>query len=175
MSLKQINPSDIDGKVIDMIGNQWMLVTSGNMQSFNMMTASWGYLGFMWGFPSAVCFLRPTRYTKEWIDRTHTFILSFFPDKYRKALSKLGTESGRDMDKMRKSGLTPMQLPTGDVGYEEASLTIVCHVAFAQDLKEDGFIDKSIMPKWYPKGATDLHTMYVGQIVAAFRHTNSLF
>ena len=84
MTLKQIDPTKIDDKFIDMIGNEWMLITSGNMDSFNMMTASWGFLGYMWGLPAATCFLRPTRYTKEWVDRTHSFTISFFPDKYKK-------------------------------------------------------------------------------------------
>ena len=47
MTLKQIDPTKIDDKFIDMIGNEWMLITSGNMDSFNMMTASWGFLGYM--------------------------------------------------------------------------------------------------------------------------------
>ena len=54
MTLKQINPSDLDDKLIDMIGKQWMLGTSGNIDSFNMMTASWGFLGYIWGYPAAM-------------------------------------------------------------------------------------------------------------------------
>ncbi|MCM1005133.1 MAG: flavin reductase [Prevotella sp.] len=175
MTLKQLNPVEIDGKLIEMIGNQWMLVTSGNIDSFNMMTASWGFMGYIWGFPAAMCVVRPTRYTKEWLDKTHSYTLTFFPEKYKSILQNLGTKSGRDMDKMHKSGLTPIQLPTGDVGYEEATLTLVCRVAYEQDMTEAAFLDKTIMPRWYTKGATDLHTMYIGQITAAFQKHNSMF
>ena len=169
MTLKQIDPTKIDDKFIDMIGNEWMLITSGNMDSFNMMTASWGFLGYMWGLPAATCFLRPTRYTKEWVDRTHSFTISFFPDKYKKILTTLGSKSGREIDKMHESGLTPIQLPTGDVTYKEATLTLVCRVMYHQTLDAKGFIDTTVMPKWYPLGATDLHTMYIGQIQAAYQ------
>lgn len=175
MTLKQIDPQKIDDKFIDMIGNEWMLVTSGNMESFNMMTASWGFLGFIWGLPAATCLIRPSRYTKEWVDKTHSFTLSFFPDKYKKALSVLGSKSGRDMDKMKDSGLTPIALPTGDVTYKEATLTLVCRVMYRQALDEKGFIDPTIMPKWYPLGPTDLHTMYIGQIQAAYQRPTGLF
>lgn len=175
MTLKQINPADINGKLIDMIGNQWMLVTSGTIDSFNMMTASWGFLGYIWGFPAAMCVIRPTRYTKEWLDKTHSYTLTFFPDKYKKALSVLGSKSGRDMDKMHESGLTPVPLPTGDVGYEEATLTIVCRVAYEQNMTQASFLDKSVMPRWYPKGPSDLHTMYIGQIIAAYHKPKALF
>lgn len=175
MTLKQLDPLKLDGKYIDMIGNDWMLVTSGNLDSFNMMTASWGFLGFMWGLPSATIFVRPTRYTKEWIEKTHSFTLTLFPDKYKKILSTLGSKSGRDMDKMKDSGLTPIGLPTGDVTYKEATLTIVCRVMYKQPLAEKGFIDPTIMPKWYPLGADDLHTMYIAQIQAVYQRPTGLF
>lgn len=175
MTLKQINPADLDGKLIDMIGNQWMLVTSGSIDSFNMMTASWGFLGYIWGYPAAMCVVRPSRYTKEWLDKTHSYTLTFFPEKYKNILSVLGSKSGRDMDKMHDSGLTPIQLPTGDVSYEEASLTIVCRVAYSQPMTQSSFLDKTIMPKWYPKGMADLHNMYFGQITAVYQHPKPLF
>lgn len=168
MVLKQIAPEKIDLNFIESIGKDWMLVTSGNQQSFNMMTASWGFAGYIWGLPATAIVIRPSRYTKEFIDKGHTYTLSFFPDKYKKILSVLGSKSGRDMDKMAKSGLTPMQLPTGDMSYEEASLTIACRVMFAQPLKESGFIDPTLMPKWYPLGADDLHTLYIGEIQAVY-------
>lgn len=175
MTLKQIDPAKLDGKFIDMIGNDWMLITSGTMDSFNMMTASWGFLGFMWGLPAATCFVRPSRYTKEWIDKTHSLTLSFFPDKYKKVLSELGSKSGRDMDKMKNSGLTPIALPTGDVTYKEATLTLVCRVMYRQQLVEKDFIDPTVMPKWYPKGPADLHYMYITQIQAVFQRPSGLF
>ncbi len=175
MTLKQIDANKIDGNFIKMIGQDWMLITSGTPESFNMMTASWGFAGFMWGLPATSVFVRPSRYTKEFIDRTHSYTLSFFPDKYKKILTELGTKSGTEMNKMTDSGLTPIQLPTGDMTFQEATLTIVCHVMYKLPLEEQGFVDNSIMPKWYPKGPTDLHTQYIGQIVAAYVQKTGIF
>lgn len=169
MVLKQITPEKLDLNMIEAIGKDWMLVTSGNQQSFNMMTASWGFAGYMWGLPATAIVIRPSRYTKEFIDKTHTYTLSFFPDKYKNILSKLGSKSGRDMNKMSDSGLTPIQLPTGDMSYEEATITIACRVMYAQPLSEKGFIDTTLMPKWYPLGASDLHTLYIGEIQAIYQ------
>lgn len=173
MVLKQITPEKLDLNIIEAIGKDWMLVTSGNQQSFNMMTASWGFAGYMWGLPSTAIVIRPTRYTKTFIDKTHTYTLSFFPDKYKGILSKLGSESGRDINKMTESGLTPIQLPTGDMGYEEATYTIVCRVMYAQPLVESGFLDPTLMPKWYPLGDKDLHTLYIGEIQAIYEKGKS--
>ena len=171
MALKEIDITKLDRPFIDMIGNQWMLITSGDKDSFNMMTASWGFMGYVWGYPAAAVMLRPTRYTKQWIDRTHSYTLTFFPKPCRKQLAVLGTKSGRDMDKMHDSGLTPIELPGGQMSYKEATLTIVCEVAYAQEMKEECLLDKKVMPDWYPKGPSDLHTLYIGRITAAYLHT----
>lgn len=175
MTLKQIDPQKIDNNFIKMIGQDWMLVTSGTPDYFNMMTASWGFAGFMWGLPATAIFVRPTRYTKQFIDKTHSYTLSFFSDKYKKILTELGTKSGTEMDKMHKSGLTAIQLPTGDMTFKEAALTIVCRVMYEQPLKEAGFLDNALLPKWYPKGVTDLHTMYIGQIQSVFSQKTGIF
>lgn len=175
MTLKQIDPAKIDDNFIKMIGQEWMLITSGTLEDFNMMTASWGFAGFIWGLPATAVFIRPTRYTKEFVDRTHSYTLSFFSEKYKKILTELGTKSGRDMPKMSKSGLTPIQLPTGDITFQEASLTLSCKVLYKQELEQQGFLDPSVMPKWYPKGPSDLHTMYIGQILSAYTAKTGLF
>ena len=43
--MKKIAPKDIDKNVIKLIGQDWMLVTAGDQEKFNMMTASWGSMG----------------------------------------------------------------------------------------------------------------------------------
>ncbi len=50
------------------IGKEWMLITAGNKEKANTMTASWGGLGVMWGKNVAYVFVRDSRYTKEFID-----------------------------------------------------------------------------------------------------------
>ena len=166
--MRKIDPSEITDNAIDLIGRQWMLVTSGDIKSFNMMTASWGMIGVMWNLPVATCVIRPSRYTHQWVERTMRYTLTFFDSRYKKILGELGTKSGRDMDKMHDSGLTPIALPSGDISYAEARLTLVCEVVYRKQYSEDGFIDKSLLPKWYPEGLDNLHTMYIGHIVEAY-------
>jgi flavin reductase (DIM6/NTAB) family NADH-FMN oxidoreductase RutF len=88
-----------------MIGEDWMLITAEHNGQTNTMTASWGGLGFMWGKNVAFIVIRPQRYTKEFIDATDTFSLCFFEKQYKKILGYLGSISGRDEDKITKSGL----------------------------------------------------------------------
>ena len=86
-----------------------MLVTAGDAASHNTMTASWGGLGVLWGAPVATCYIRQSRYTKEFVDGSDLFTLSFLdPAVWRRQLSYLGRVSGRDEDKIKAAGLTPV-------------------------------------------------------------------
>ena len=108
--MKKIAVKDFQANPFDLIGKKWMLVTAEHEGVVNTMTASWGGLGHMWNKDVAYVVIRPQRYTKDLVDQEETFTLSFFGEEHRKALGYLGTVSGRDEDKISKSGLTPIQV-----------------------------------------------------------------
>ncbi len=149
------------------ISRQWMLVTAGDGSRSNTMTASWGGVGIMWGKPVATVYIRPQRYTKEFIDRNEYFTLSFLPEEYRKALNVCGTVSGRDVsDKWQEAGLHPAEID-GTTGVEEADEIFVCRKLYAQEMLPQCFIDGECDTKWYPE--KDYHTMYIAEIVKVLR------
>ena len=161
MELKEIQTSQLHSDAFTMIGKEWMLVSAERDGVVNTMTASWGGMGILWNKKVAFVFLRPQRYTKEFIDGTDTFSLSILGEEHRKTLSYLGTVSGRDEDKISKSGLHVKH--EGVTPYfEEANTVMVCRKLFAQPLDPAGFIDKECDTKWYPQ--KDDHTMYVVEI-----------
>lgn len=41
-NMKEISVSELQDNMFDAIGKEWMLVTAGTQEKFNMMTASWG-------------------------------------------------------------------------------------------------------------------------------------
>ena len=102
-----------------------MLITAGNEEKCNTMTASWGGVGIMWGKNAVTTYIRPQRYTKEFVDANDTFTISFFDESYRKALNICGSVSGRDKDKIKEAGLTPYFVD-GTAAFEEANLILVC-------------------------------------------------
>lgn len=162
MSFKNIKPTEMPGNAVQLIGYDWMLVTAGNKDHFNTMTAAWGGLGFLWKEPMATIFIRPQRYTYEFTEKYTDFTLCFFNgDEYRQALQLCGTKSGRDMDKALAAGLSPLETNDGSVYFKEASLVIECTKAYVHDIDPEGFIDQSIQ-KNYPKH--DYHRMYIGFI-----------
>ena len=162
--LKPVDVHEISENVFSLIGKQWMLITAGTAEHCNTMTASWGGLGVLWGAPAATCYIRPQRYTKEFVDREEYFTLSFFGEEWCKALSLCGSKSGREVDKVKECGFTVKTADCGAPYFEEASLVLVCRKRFAQEM-DPNLMPDDVKEKWYPE--KDYHTMYIGEIVQA--------
>ena len=103
----------------------WALLTAGAPDHFNGMTISWGSMGTIWHKSIITVYVRPDRYTWQFLKNSDAFTVAFFPERCRKALTLMGTLSGRDGDKVAAAGLTPKFLPEG-ITFEEASETFVC-------------------------------------------------
>ena len=160
MTLKEIPSNLLTENAFKLIGKDWMLITAGIPGSFNTMTASWGGLGVLWEQPVAFCFVRPTRYTYEFMERSPKFTLSFFEERHRKALTFCGSHSGRDTDKIAGTGLTPL-IDGGFIYFSESRLVLLCRKIYFQDISPDCFLDPKIHDLYPQK---DYHRMYVGQI-----------
>ena len=126
-----------------------------------MMTASWGGVGVMWGKNVAFIVIRPQRFTKGLVDAAETLSLSFLSEEYRDVLNYAGTASGRDEDKVKKSGLTVSH--EGDTPYfDQAQTVLFCRKLYRQNLDPAGFYDGGLDQKWYP--GKDYHTLYIAEI-----------
>ena len=158
---KNILPEEMNGDAFTMLAKEWMLVTAKKEDKVNTMTAAWGGFGIMWGKKVAYVVIRPQRYTKEFTDAADYMTLSFFGDKCREALTYLGRTSGRDEDKIAKSGLTLFE-EDGVPCFEEARLNLICRKLYAQEMKEECFVDAALCDKWFAE--KDFHTLYVVEI-----------
>ncbi len=171
--MQPIDFTTITANAAKLIGSQWMLITAGKPgtcgKDFNTMTASWGGLGFLWGKPVAYIFVRPNRHTHGFIEAEQGMTLSFFPEKYRKQLTYCGRNSGREVDKMAETGMTPHTLESGLVTFEGAELVLECRKLFRTRLQEADFMDWSeVSPRWYDTENL-LHDMYICEITAAWQ------
>lgn len=161
--MREITVAELNKNAITLIGKEWMLITAGNeADGYNTMTASWGHLGEIWGKPTSVIYIRPQRYTKEFVDSQEMYTLTFFPAEHKEKLAYLGSHSGRNEDKVAKVGLTPV-FEKDYTYFAEASLTLVCRKLYRAPLTEEGFFDSKIVESCYPD--KDFHDMYVGEIV----------
>lgn len=161
MSFKEINIRDVKENAVKLISNDWALLTAGAENGCNPMTVSWGGIGELWGKDTATVYVRESRYTKTLIDKEKYFSLCFFDEKNKAALKYCGAKSGRDVDKVKETGLTPAYDENAPY-FKEAKLVLVCRKMARLYLDEAGFIDQDIMKKWYAD--KDMHYIYFGEI-----------
>jgi len=159
----EIHPNDINNNIFSMLNDDWMLITAGNKESFNTMTASWGAAGILWNKTIAICFIRPQRYTFSFMEKSDFYTLCFFSEKERPILDYCGSTSGRDTDKIKGSGLKPLFTPNGAIYYEQARLVLECRKLYSARLEEGNFLVKKIISANYP--AKDFHKFYIGEII----------
>lgn len=156
--------------IIAALSKEWMIVTAGTPSDFNLLTASWGGIGYAWNKPVAFVFVRPERYTHRFIERHEAMTLSFLGNdpKMRQAYQLIGTKSGRDLDKAAAAGLTPIATSDGNVAYRESRLTLEGRKLFQTDLRAEEFHDTALRDQWYSAQKGGFHTLYVVEITALY-------
>jgi flavin reductase (DIM6/NTAB) family NADH-FMN oxidoreductase RutF len=158
----EIAPERFDVSPFRAIGTEWMLIAAEKAGRVNAMTASWGGLGVMWRKNVVFAVIRPQRFTKEFVDGSDTFSLNFLGPDRKNDLSYFGSVSGRDEDKIARTGLTVVH-DAGAPYFAEAGTAILCRKLFAQPYEERSFIDPKIAKELYAAG--DFHTLYIGEVL----------
>lgn len=168
--MKEMNINDLSRNPFEDFGKNWMALTAGTKEhGFNTMTIAWGHIGCLWErdshsnkLPTIICYVRPTRYTKQFLDKEDYFTLTAFDESYRNTLGFIGSHSGRDVDKISSARLTPV-FENDSTYFAEGNLVYICKKLYHAPLIEKGFIDKDLVTFNYPK--KDFHEMYVGEII----------
>ena len=157
---KEITAKEIKDNLIKAIADEWMLISAGDENCYNMMTASWGFMGEMWGEDSVGVVVRPERYTMDFIENSDYFTLTFFGNN--KDIHKVcGSKSGRDVNKTALTGLTPVA-NDNYVYFKEARLVLIIKKKYVQPMDKQFLTDKSIDEKWYQNGGW--HNLIIGSI-----------
>lgn len=158
------NIHELNFNPFDKIGKDWLLISATKDGQTNTMTASWGALGHLWNKDIAIVFIRPQRYTKEFVDENDTFTLSFFDDKH-KELSYLGTNSGRNEDKISKVGFH-IEMVENQPTFKEAKEVFICKKLYVGKFEKENFVIPQIYNQSYPQD--DLHYVYIGEITNVY-------
>ena len=164
--LERINVKELENSVKS-IGDDWMLITVADEKNgrVNAMTASWGAMGVLWNKPVCICFVRPERYTFELLAAQKELSVAFLGSQCRDALAFCGRESGRDLDKLEKCGLTTLELD-GIPVITEAQAALTCRVLYEGSLNKDGFLDKALLANYASAG---YHRMFICEIIGAYK------
>jgi flavin reductase (DIM6/NTAB) family NADH-FMN oxidoreductase RutF len=158
-----IKAGDLVLPSVDIWFKRWFVLTAGTMEKSNSMTVAWGSVGGMWDMPFVQVVVRPTRHTFNFMNDSDTFTLCSFPAKFRKDLAIIGSKSGRDIDKIALTRLTPMKsAAVAAPCFKEADLVIECRKMYWQDLDNRNFLSAKIAAQ-YPK--MDYHRVFFGEIL----------
>lgn len=160
-NFKSVPVSEFSG-VFDRLNKDWMLITAGDADHANSMTASWGAFGILWNQPVAICFIRPQRHTFFLTEQSETLSLSFFTEEWKNALSYMGKFSGRDGDKYAACGMSTAHFEDGTPYVSDSAVVLRCRKLYAGRLEESCFFDRALIEKNYPQ--RDFHQMYVCKI-----------
>lgn len=166
MSFEVIDIKTLEDNFFRRIGSEWTLITAGTPESFNTMTASWGGVGVLWNKNVVFSFIRGSRYTLSFVDSSEYYSVCFFGGSYMKELAFCGKHSGRDVDKVNATGLTPV-FDEAAPYFAEADLVLICKKQYRQSMSADCFTDKENVEKWYSDN--DWHEIFVGEIVKALK------
>lgn len=138
----------------------WALVTSGTKEKFNSMTVSWGAMGTMWGKPVVTIYIRPERYTFEFLKNNEYFTVSFYDNKYKKQIGIMGNKSGRNINKVKLTGFSPKVLENA-ITYEEAKKTLICKKLYLDQMNINKF-PKDVL-KFYD-AKMGVHYIIMGEV-----------
>ena len=159
---KQIEPKELADNPIVKVGSEWMALAAGQEGDMNAMTIGWGTWGVLWGRPVVTVYVSSSRYTYDFMERNDYFTVTGFPEEMKPVLSYIGSHSGRDGDKLRNAGLTPVFTELGNPIFEEANLAIECKLLYKEVLDVEQVPDN--IKSMYEKGVGP-HSMYIGEIV----------
>lgn len=162
---EQVDIESLELNPFSTLATDNFLITAGDAEAWNTMTAAWGFFGNMWAKPSFAIVVRDSRYTYEFLERSKGFTVSFFPPSFSKALQFCGSHSGRDTDKESETGLRSVVVeldgPGELVTFEQANMVFCCTKASRTIISPDQFLLSGI-ESFYPK--KDYHTLYIGHI-----------
>lgn len=166
--MKTVDLETFAPEMFRVFGTQNALVTAGDRAACNTMTIGWCQIGRLWGLPVCTVYVRPERYTYQFMEAKEYFTVSVLPSSEKKTMQVCGTQSGRDTDKIKDCGLT-LCYGEGDAPYfDQAEWVLVCKKIYVQDMETDCMLDPGrILPYYGARGG--LHRIYTGEIVAAYK------
>lgn len=143
------------------------LGTAGTPDHYNSLTLGWGASGVLWGKPVAIVYIRENRFSFRYFEKEPVFVLSWYGKKERPALFKIfGGTSGRDTDKEKLSGFTPVETPEGGVTYLQAEKVVICRKILRTPVPE-----AAVPGPLRARLASDgfIHVQYTGEVLSVWR------
>ena len=177
---KELVPTDVfeDMKLLDSFTTPKMpaIVSAGTKESHNSCVIGWGLLGVAWSKPLFIVYVKPDRYTYQFMEKSDYFTVSFIKKSLYKKFRIYGNKSGRDINKEEESGAQIQFLDNGGITFKEAEEVYVCKMMAKIQLE-----DKNLSPEiieFYDKASTlfkqtkQPHGVFIGEIIGHYKRGN---
>ena len=157
---------NFDTKIFEEFHKNWALLTAGDLNTRNSMTISWGFMGTLWNKPCVIVYVRPTRHTYHLMEENDCFTLSFMDEKYKNEMRFMGTNSGRDYDKFKETGLIPVYEGDSKVSYiKDARFVMKCKTIYSDFIKPELFKEQHLNNQ-YDEDLQDYHKFYIAEVTS---------
>ena len=167
---KKCTINDLKESFSNLIGEKYALITVFDKNNLNMMTASWGSMGIMWNKNVVNVVVRPSRYTYDFLMNNEYFTLNFLQDGNADVYKLCGSKSGRDCDKVKASGLIPIEIESSKFAFDKSEYVFVCKKLYAQPMRKEYFVSSEYGDKTYPND--DVHTMFIAELEEIYVQNN---
>ena len=148
------------------------ILTAGDKNSYNSMTIGWGSIGVGFARPIFTVYVKPERYTYQFIEKSKIFTVSYIDKKLYSKFGPYGNKSGKDVNKEEVSGTHIKFLDDGGITFEEASEVFVCKIIAKQHITEKD-IHQDIIDLYNGNlkvyFSTNPHVSYVGEIIGHYK------
>ena len=180
MESNELKPFDVQKEFVDngfTYFTKNLILCVGDTNSSNAMTIGWGAIGNYLGHdrPAVTVYVAPARYTYEFMERYPRFTIMEFDDP--EVWQFFGKRSGREFAdstghqpdaKAAAMGLTLAYTENGTPYYREAKTVIECETMTAWHQTADDF--RNPTPKeWYDGFEAGIHTIYIGEVLGAWK------
>ena len=167
MDKRKVNITECADIVIESLKKGVFLTTKAG-DKVNSMVIGWGHIGTIWNRPVFITYVRDCRYTYEMLKQNPEFTVNIPVNGLDDNAFKIcGTQSGRDMDKIAKAGLTLEKPEVITVpGIREFPLTLECRVLYEEE-QDASKLPEEIRKQFYSIETSD-HTAFYGEIVSAY-------
>ncbi len=167
MKLHPVDMKNLRPEIFNLFQTQTPLLTAGTPGHCNPMTIGWGQLGTLWNKPVCTVYVRPERFTYQFMEENPFYSISVLPEEFKKALAFCGSKSGRDTDKIQACGLTAAFSAHGAPFFEEANLVLICRKLYVQDLDASCVCGHDAVDPFYGKMG-NWHRAYTGEVVEIY-------
>ena len=148
------------------------ILTAGDKNHYNSMVIGWGTIGVGFAKPIFTVFVKPERYTYQFIDKSEIFTVSYIDKNLYPKFIPYGSKSGKDVNKEEISGTHIKFLDDGGITFEEAVEVFVCKIVAKlhpteKDVHQDIINNyNNNLPVYF---STNPHGVYIGEIIGHYK------